>query len=106
MSTEQTDPAAATEETEATAAERTTLTRLAERGEVAMKRLVEELEKHERVTGARSRLEGVEKSVLNALNIASVAEVEQLRNDLAALEERLAKLEGGSTTRKKAEPSG
>ncbi len=105
MSTEQNDAAASTEQTEAAAAERTTMTRLAEKGEVAVKRLVEELDKNERVHGARERFEEVEKSVLNALNIASVAEVEQLRQDIAALEARLAKLEGG-TTRKKAEPGG
>ena len=104
MSTEQSEAAAATEEAEAAAAERT-ITRLAGRGEVAVKRLVGELEKHERVAGARERIEGVEKSVLNALGVASVAEVEQLRMAIIGLEERLAKLEGGSKA-KKAEPSG
>ena len=106
MSTEQNDAAASTEQTEAAAAERTTRTRLAEKGEVAVKRLVEELDKSERVQGARERLEEVEMTVLNALNIASVAEVEQLRKNVAELEERLAKLESGSTRKKAAEPGG
>jgi hypothetical protein len=96
-----------TEEKDVEAAERTKITRLAERGDAAVKRLTAEFEKHERLTDARSRLEGVEKSVLTALNIASVAEVEELRKAVIGLDERLAKLEGGSSAgTKKAEPGG
>ena len=89
-----------TEQTE-TPVERTTLTKLAERGEEALKRLNEEIEKNARMSEARERLGRIEKSVLNRLNIASVDEAEELRKEVARLEERLAKLEGG-TARKKA----
>jgi hypothetical protein len=89
----------ATEQNEV-AAERLTLTRLAERGEEALKRLSGEIEKNQRVADARERLVRIEKSVLNRFNIAALDETEELRKQVADLEQRLVKLEGG--TRKKA----
>jgi hypothetical protein len=102
----------ATDQNEA-AAERTTLTKLAERGEEAFKRLSEEIEKNRRmadarerlgrieqnprVADARERLVQIENSVLNRFNIASLDETEELRKQVAELEERLAKLEGRAT---------
>jgi hypothetical protein len=81
---------------EAEATERSTLTRLAERGEEALKRLADELDRNARVHDALERLERVEKSVLNRLNIASLDEVEELRKQVAKLEKRLAKAESGA----------
>jgi hypothetical protein len=95
----------ATEQNEA-AAERTTLTKLAERGEEALKRLSGEIEKNQRVTEARERLVRIEKSVLNRVNIAALDETEELRKQVADLEERLAKLEGGTSRKKPAPPEG
>jgi len=77
-------------------AERSTLTRLAERGEEAIKRLTEELDKNARVHDARGRLERIEKSVLNRLNIASLDEVEELRKEVAKLERRLTRAEAAA----------
>ena len=100
MSTEEKD-ATAERASEATA-ERTstTFTKLAERGEGAIKRLGEELDKSPRVSDARDRLLQIEKSVLNRINIASADEADALRQEVARLEERLAKLEGGATRKK------
>jgi hypothetical protein len=83
-------------EKKAAEAERSTLTRLAERGEEAIKRLTEELDKNARVQDALGRLERIEKSVLNRLNIASLDEVEELRKEVAKLERRLARAEAAA----------
>jgi hypothetical protein len=91
----------ATEQNEV-AAERMSLTKLAERGEEALKRLTGEIEKNQRVSDARERLVRIEKSVLNRFNIAALDETEELRQQVTDLEQRLAKLEGGASRRKTA----
>jgi hypothetical protein len=63
--------------------------RLAGRGEETLRRLLAELDRNPRLTGARGRLERVERSVLNRLGIASVEEVDELRRQVARLEEQL-----------------
>jgi hypothetical protein len=67
--------------------------RLAGRGEDAFRRLVGEIDKNPRLHDALGRLERIEKSVLNRLNIASLDEVNELREEVARLEKRLAKVE-------------
>lgn len=67
--------------------------RLAGRGEEALRRLASELDKNPRLHGAIGRLERIEKSVLNRLNIASLDEVAELREQVARLEQRLAEAE-------------
>jgi ubiquinone biosynthesis protein UbiJ len=101
----------ATEETttESPAEEEKTTTSLlgtlAERGEEAFKRSLRELNDNPRMQDARDRLGKMQHTALNQLNIASLEEVETLRKDVAALEQRLAALEeaasrrGRSTTR-------
>lgn len=79
-----------------------TLGRLASRGEEALKRLYDELDRNARTHDAlqklvetRGRLEKASRSVLKELGIASVEEVEKLQKEVHRLERRLAKLEKG-----------
>lgn len=70
-----------------------TLGRLAERGEEALKRLSEELEKNPRTHDAKDRLIKLQRTTLRQLNVALADEVEALRTDVERLEKRLAKVE-------------
>jgi len=70
-----------------------TLGRLAERGEEALKRLSEELEKNPRTHDAKDRLIKLQRTTLHQLNVALADEVEALRKDVERLEKRLAKVE-------------
>ncbi|MFN8187777.1 MAG: hypothetical protein U0R69_11970 [Gaiellales bacterium] len=67
--------------------------RLASKGDEAVRRLAAELDRNVRMPEARSRLEQVERSVLDRLNIAAADEVEELRTKLAELEQRLLRIE-------------
>ena len=95
------------------------LGRLAGRGEEALRRLYDELDRNarthealERLLEARGRLDKVQRSVLHQLNLAPADEVEKLRKEIARLERRLAKVEGVAAkpaprrTRKTAAPAG
>ena len=70
-----------------------TLERLAGRGEEALKRLSDELEKNPRAHEAKDRLVKLQRSALPKLNIALADEVEELKKEVARLEKRLAKVE-------------
>ena len=78
----------------------TTLGRLASRGEGALRRIVDELEKNERTHDAvqklgeaRGKLEKVSRSMLRELGIAPLDEVEKLQKEVHRLERKVAKLE-------------
>lgn len=75
---------------------RSVVSGLAGRGEGAVRRLVDEVDKNQRVQDARGRLEKIERSVLNRLNVASLDEVVELREQVASLEKRLAKAEAAA----------
>ena len=75
--------------------------RLAGRGDEALKRFSEEIDKNarmrdglDRLLDAAGRLEQAGRPVLARLGIASVEEVDALRKEVAKLEERLSELEG------------
>jgi hypothetical protein len=89
--------------------ESTTLGRLSKRGEDAITRLVDEIGKNERVTdalsravSARGKLDGASRRARGQVGIAGTDELEQLRKQVARLEKRLAKLEGGAGGKKTA----
>jgi hypothetical protein len=76
------------------------LEKLASRGEGALKRLYDELDRNERthdalhrVVETRGRIEKVSAKVLRQLGIASSDEVEQLAKEVHRLERRLARVE-------------
>jgi len=77
------------------------VTRLAERGEEAMSRLADELGKNQvlsdalhRMASAKGKVDAASRSAFAQLGLASADEVEKLRKKVAALEKRLAALEG------------
>ena len=77
--------------------------RLAERGEEAVTRLMEEVGKSTRVTdtlhrvmSAKGRLDTASRGALSQMGIAPADELKDLRKQLASLERRLAKLEASS----------
>jgi len=69
------------------------LERLASRGDDALRRVVDELERASRFPEARDRLGQIERSVLLRLNVAPADEVEELRAKVAELEQRLTRAE-------------
>lgn len=76
--------------------------RLAERGEEAVNRLLDELGKNpmladalHRAASAKGKLDSASHAALVQVGIAPVDEVKELRKRVEALEKRLAKLEGG-----------
>ena len=87
------------EETKTETQSEKTLDRLAVRGQEALKRLSEEMDKNPRMHEAKDRADKVGRSVLHQLNIALADEVEELRQQVAKLEKRLAKVEREATTR-------
>jgi hypothetical protein len=76
-------------ETEQSATGPGPLERLASKGDDALRRVAEELERASRYPEARDRLGQIERSVLVRLNVAPADEVEALRAKVAELEERL-----------------
>jgi hypothetical protein len=82
-----------------------TLGRLSKRGEDAITRLVDELGKNDRVTdalgramSAKGRLDGASRRALGQVGLAAADELQDLRKQIAGLEKRLAKLEGGTAS--------
>ena len=65
----------------------------------ALRRIASEIDKNPRFNDARGRLDRIEKSVLNRLNIASLEDVAALREEVASLEARLAKAEATAARR-------
>ena len=80
-------------ETEKQPTEPGPLGRLAGRGDEMIRRLRDELDRQARVSETKGRLEKVERSVLERLNIAAADEVAELRERISELEQRLAKVE-------------
>ena len=77
--------------------------RLAERGEDAVTRLMDELGRNSRVTealaramGAKGKLDSASRTALTQIGLAAADEIKDLRGQLERLEKRLAKLEGAS----------
>ena len=70
--------------------------------EDTLRRIAAELDKNPRLHDARGTLERIEKSLLDRLNIASLDEVVQLREQISSLEERLAKAEAAAKPEPKA----
>jgi predicted nuclease with TOPRIM domain len=68
------------------------LERLAGRGDEMIRRMLDELDRA-KLGEAKGRLEKVERSVLERLNIAMADEIVELRDRVAELEQRLAKVE-------------
>lgn len=80
-------------ETEKTPTEPGPLERLAGKGDEALRRLAAELERSARLPEARDRLEKIERSVLQRLNVAAADDLEELRARVADLEKRLLRAE-------------
>jgi hypothetical protein len=81
-----------------------TLGRLAERGEDALTKVLDELGKNPRVTdaigrvmGAKGKVDETTRRTLGSVGLAAADEVKDLRKQLERLERRLAKLEGTGT---------
>jgi polyhydroxyalkanoate synthesis regulator phasin len=79
--------------------------RLAERGEEAVTRLVDELSKSPRVTdavekamSAKGKVDAGARRTLSQVGLAAADELKDLRKQIERLESRLARLEGGGTT--------
>lgn len=77
--------------------------RLSKRGEEALARLTEELGRNERVAdalgkavSAKGRLDTASRRALGQVGLAAADELHDLRAQIAKLEKRLARLEGGS----------
>lgn len=86
------------------------LGRLAERGEEAVGRLLDELGRNQRLSdalhrasSAKGRLDSASRSALNSVGLAAADELKDLRKQIERLEKRLAALEGGKTSAKRAE---
>src|SRR5688572_24971364 len=76
--------------------------RLAERGEEAVSRLLDELNRSPRVAdaldkamSAKGRVDSASRSALSQFGVAAADEIKDLRGQLERLEKRLARLEGG-----------
>lgn len=77
--------------------------RLSKRGEEALGRLADELGRNERVAdalgravSAKGRLDSASRRALGQVGLAAADELKELRAQVARLEKRLAKLEGGA----------
>jgi hypothetical protein len=80
--------------------------RLAERGEEAVTRIVDELSRNPRVTdaldkamSAKGKVDAGARRTLSQVGLAAADELQDLRGQIERLERRLARLEGSSTTR-------
>ena len=80
--------------------------RLAERGEEAVTRIVDELSRNPRVTdaldkamSAKGKVDAGARRTLSQVGLAAADELKDLRKQIERLEKRLARLEGGTTTR-------
>jgi hypothetical protein len=83
--------------------------RLAERGEEAVSRLLEELNRNPRVAdamdkamSAKGRVDSASRTALTQIGLAAADEIKDLRAQLERLEKRLARLEGGAASGAKA----
>jgi hypothetical protein len=83
--------------------------RLAERGEEAVSRLLEELNRNPRVAdamdkamSAKGRVDSASRTALTQIGLAAADEIKDLRGQLERLEKRLARLEGGAASGAKA----
>jgi hypothetical protein len=79
--------------------------RLAERGEEAVSRLLEEINRNPRVAdavdkamSAKGRVDSASRSALTQIGLAAADEIKDLRGQLERLEKRLARLEGGAAS--------
>lgn len=86
--------------------------RLAERGEEAVSRLLDELNRSPRVAdaldkamSAKGRVDSASRSALSQIGVAAADEIKDLRGQLERLEKRLARLEGGSASGAKGAPT-
>jgi polyhydroxyalkanoate synthesis regulator phasin len=86
--------------------------RLAERGEEAVSRLLDELNRSPRVAdaldkamSAKGRVDSASRSALSQIGVAAADEIKDLRGQLERLEKRLARLEGGSASGAKSAPT-
>lgn len=82
--------------------------RLAERGEEAVSRLLDELNRSPRVAdaldkamSAKGRVDSASRTALSQIGLAAADEIKDLRGQLERLEKRLARLEGGGGGRTK-----
>lgn len=90
-------------------AEPDVVSRLAEKGEEALARLRKELGKNPKVAealhravAAKGKLDSASHAALSQLGLATTDDVKALRKEIAALEKRLAKLEGKPAPRRAA----
>jgi hypothetical protein len=81
--------------------------RLAGRGEEAVGRLIDELGRNPRVTdalgkamSAKGKVDAGARRTLSQVGLAAADELKDLRKQIERLERRLARLEGGSTSRR------
>ena len=81
------------------------VSRLAGRGEEAITRLMDELGRNSVVTdalaramSAKGRLDNASRTALTQVGLAPADDLDDLRKQVADLERRLAKVEGGSTS--------
>ena len=77
--------------------------RLAERGEEAVSRVLNELSPRisaafDRAMATKGRVDSASRSALTQLGLAAADEIKDLRGQLERLENRLARLEGGSAS--------
>jgi septal ring factor EnvC (AmiA/AmiB activator) len=86
--------------------------RLAERGEEAVTRIVDELSKNPRVTdaldkamSAKGKVDAGARRTLSQVGLAAADELKDLRKQIERLEKRLARVEGGAATRRAASGS-
>jgi hypothetical protein len=86
--------------------------RLAERGEEAVSRLLDELNRSpvvadalDKAMSAKGRVDSASRSALGQLGVAAADEIRDLRGQLERLEKRLARLEGGSAAGAKSAPT-
>ena len=80
--------------------------RLAERGEEAVTRIVDELGRNPRVTdaldkamSAKGKVDAGARRTLSQIGLAAADELKDLRKQIERLERRLARLEGGGSSR-------
>ena len=80
--------------------------RLAERGEEAVTKIVDELGRNPRVTdaldkamSAKGKVDAGARRTLSQIGLAAADELKDLRKQIERLERRLARLEGGGSTR-------
>ena len=81
--------------------------RLADRGEDAVSRVLNELSPRisaafDRAMASKGRVDSASRSALTQLGLAAADEIKDLRGQLERLEKRLARLEGGSASGAKA----